>query len=300
MTDADILSCIEVLDRRNVRGGDHKSDEFIKSKAQGCAIDSPAKETSGKSSHKMAEMLGTSARKVEQTRTVLAEGVSPEIKQAVLSGEKSINKASEEVLKIKKASQTASTPTNDTDSSIIDLDALADSGKKFGCVYIDPPWKYLNQSKKAPDDNHSPAMTLEEIIKLPVGVLAENQSHLHIWATDDFLHDALHIIEEWGFDYKGVLVWVKTKMGRGDFWKVSHEFLLLGIKGDLKFNDRDQVSWLNAGRPKHGEKPAVVREIIQKVSPGPYLELFARKTCEGWTTWENQIQVADFVYRETA
>ena len=32
-----------------------------------------------------------------------------------------------------------------------------------------------------------------------------------------------------------------------------------------------------------------VREIIEDVSPGPFLELFARNQTKGWTSWGNEV-----------
>jgi hypothetical protein len=64
LTDAEIVRCIEVLDRRKQRGGDHKSAKFQeKSKAPDGAIDKTSQET--------ARAIGISPSKVERARTVL-------------------------------------------------------------------------------------------------------------------------------------------------------------------------------------------------------------------------------------
>ena len=79
-------------------------------------------------------------------------------------------------------------------------------------------------------------------------------------------------------------------MGIGNYWRLSHEFMLLGVKGGLTFLDRGQMSWLNHDRIGHSHKPEEVRWIIEKVSPGPYLELFGRRTIDNWTVWGNEIE----------
>jgi N6-adenosine-specific RNA methylase IME4 len=196
---------------------------------------------------------------------------------------------------------------------------LAQSGKKFGCIYIDPPWQYGNQSTRGSTDNHYPTMTTAEISRLPVEELAADQSHLHLWTTNGFLKDALDLLEGWGFEYKGMLIWVKPQMGMGNYWRVSHEILLLGVRGNLGFMDRGQKSWIEvdkaeysgnleladrdgpkswfkADRTEHSSKPERVREMLEKVSPPPYLELFARQTCPHWTSWGNQIERTLFDY----
>jgi N6-adenosine-specific RNA methylase IME4 len=78
-------------------------------------------------------------------------------------------------------------------------------------------------------------------------------------------------------------VWVKPQMGTGNYWRVSHEFLLLGVRGGCAFLDGSKRSWLQAKRKRHSAKPAAVRKLIEQVSPGPRLELFGRAPVDGWT-----------------
>jgi N6-adenosine-specific RNA methylase IME4 len=79
-------------------------------------------------------------------------------------------------------------------------------------------------------------------------------------------------------------------MGIGNYWRVSHEFLLLGIRGSLRFQDKGEMSWRQMDRSKHSKKPYEVRKLIEKVSPGPRLELFARVVAPGWVAWGNEIE----------
>jgi len=162
-------------------------------------------------------------------------------------------------------------------------------GKKFACIYADPPWQYGNQSTRAATDNHYSTMCLEDICNEPVlDIVAEN-AHLHLWTTNAFLFDARLVMEAWGFTYKSCLVWVKPQMGIGNYWRVSHEFMLFGIRGKLPFENRGQKSWVQADRTKHSAKPGVVRGMIEKVSPGPRLEMYGRERREGWVVYGNQI-----------
>jgi len=50
------------------------------------------------------------------------------------------------------------------------------------------------------------------------------------------------------------------------------------------------MSWLSHSRTKHSKKPEEVARVIEKVSPGPYLELFGRETRNNWTVWGNEIE----------
>lgn len=171
-----------------------------------------------------------------------------------------------------------------------DLTDVAAAGLRFGTVYADPPWQYGNQGTRAATGNHYVTMGVEEIATLPVGEVAAENAHLHLWTTNAFLFDARTIIEAWGFTYKSCLVWVKPQMGIGNYWRVSHEFLLLGVRGSCPFLDKSQQSWLHAKRSAHSRKPREARERIELVSPGPRLELFGRAVVPGWVVWGNEIE----------
>jgi N6-adenosine-specific RNA methylase IME4 len=173
--------------------------------------------------------------------------------------------------------------------TVDDLAKLVKARQTFGTLYADPPWQYGNQGTRASTDNHYPTMTVEEICALPVGKLAAEESHLHLWTTNAFLFECPKIFEAWGFEYKSVFVWVKPQMGMGNYWRVSHEFLVLGVRGDKPFADRGLMSWAAIDRGEHSAKPESVRRMVEKASPGPRLELFGRQPADGWTVWGNQI-----------
>ncbi len=162
-------------------------------------------------------------------------------------------------------------------------------GRKFGCIYADPPWKYGNQGTRAATDNHYDTMTIEDICNLPVSQLAADQCHLHLWTTNGFLFECPKIFEAWGFEFKSSFVWVKPQMGIGNYWRNSHEIMLLAVKGGLTAQHRGLMSWGSFDRTKHSAKPRQIREMIQKISPGPYLELFGRSKLDGWNVFGNQI-----------
>ncbi len=173
---------------------------------------------------------------------------------------------------------------------VTDLAALAASGVRFGTIYADPPWRYGNQGTRAATDDHYPTLSVAEIAALPVAAVAAPNAHLHLWTTNAFLPDAFGILVAWGFAYKSVFVWVKPQMGIGNYWRVSHEFLVLGVRGDAPFGDHSIPSWLEARRGRHSAKPEQVRALIERVSPGPYLECFGRRAVAGWTVWGNEVE----------
>lgn len=175
-----------------------------------------------------------------------------------------------------------------------DLTDLTNRGMKFGTIYADPPWLYDNQGTRGATSDHYRGMTTEEIAALPVKPLAADVAHLHLWTTNAFLFDAKHIMEAWGFEYRSCFIWVKPQMGMGRYWRVSHEFLLLGVRGECSFQDPSLMSWGEFDRGRHSAKPPEVRTFIERSSPSARLELFGRQLAPGWVVWGNEIERSAF------
>jgi N6-adenosine-specific RNA methylase IME4 len=144
-------------------------------------------------------------------------------------------------------------------------------------------------------------MTVEAIKALPVAGLADDDAHLFLWAPDQFLisGEAGQVAESWGFTPGRVLLfWAKPGIGLGHFPRPQHEAVLVCRRGSLPWLRRDVGSvqeWPQpygpAGRSiaKIGSaKPEHSLDLIESVSPGPYLELFARRQRLGWDTWGNE------------
>lgn len=166
---------------------------------------------------------------------------------------------------------------------------LMRSPVRFGTIYVDPPWDYANRASRGAAINHYPTLDMDAIAGFPVGELADQRAHLHLWTTNAFLFESRRLLKEWGFDYKGLFVWTKPQMGMGNYWRVSHELMILGVRGDLRFEDRAQKSWMALARQRHSQKPDEVRAAIEAVSPAPRLEMFARRLTPGWICWGNEI-----------
>jgi N6-adenosine-specific RNA methylase IME4 len=170
-----------------------------------------------------------------------------------------------------------------------DLDALAE-GARFGTLYADPPWQFDNQVSNGAAADHYRTLPVEAIIALPVPALSLPEAHLHLWVPTPLLAEGLRVLAAWGFAYKGFLAWVKPQMGTGNYWRSACELLLLGVRGGCPFLDHAQRNWLQADRGRHSEKPEAVRQLVERVSPGPYLELFARRPPPpGWVCWGDEV-----------
>lgn len=177
-------------------------------------------------------------------------------------------------------------------SIVSNLSELSEIQSRFRTVYADPPWPYSNRASRGAANNHYPTMSIKDICNEPVRDLIADNAHLHIWTTNGFLKEAFEVINAWGFQYKSCLVWIKPQLGMGNYWRVSHEFLLLGVRGKAAFEDRTHRSWLVERRTRHSKKPFAFRALIEKVSRGPYLELYGREEQprSQWTVYGNQVE----------
>ncbi|WP_169977475.1 MT-A70 family methyltransferase [Tautonia rosea] len=170
---------------------------------------------------------------------------------------------------------------------------------RFRTVLADPPWQFQNRTGKvAPEHrrlNRYETMTLDEIAALPVDQVVEEPAHLYLWVPNALLPDGLRVMQAWGFRYKGNLVWHKVRKdggsdgrGVGFYFRNVTELLLFGVRGRsarTREAGRRQVNLFASRKQEHSRKPDHQYAIIESCSSGPYLELFARGTRAGWSSW---------------
>lgn len=135
-------------------------------------------------------------------------------------------------------------------------------------------------------------LSLEDIVALPVAGLSFPDSHLYLWVPNAYLRHAHAVCEAWGFTPSQVLVWAKTPrgLGLGGAFTNTAEFVLFARRGSLRASKRIDTTWFHWTRPhnKHSAKPEAFLDLVEQVSPGPYVELFARRNRLGWDTWGNE------------
>ena len=158
----------------------------------------------------------------------------------------------------------------------------------FATILVDPPWPLQGGEK------HYRTMSLARIKALPVGRLAARDAHLWLWTTNALLPTAYEVAEAWGFTVRSPLTWVKFRLGLGGRYQLRNatEQLLFCTRGRAPLGSRSQPTWFNAPVTEHSRKPAEQFAIIERVSPGPYLELFARRRPESnrpWAVWGDQV-----------
>lgn len=174
---------------------------------------------------------------------------------------------------------------------------------KYQTIVADPPWPYSesrsNQTassvKGLLTSHYYPSMTLPELKALAPP--AADNAHLYLWTTNAFMVEAHDLARAWGFKPKTICTWVKThqdnptrvSMKTGYWFRGATEHFLFCIRGSLKLQTSEGLptAYLWPRLP-HSVKPEAFYDLVEKASPGPYLELFARRNRLGWATWGNQ------------
>jgi len=173
---------------------------------------------------------------------------------------------------------------------------------KYKTILADPPWQFSNRTgKMAPEHKRLmrySTMSLQEIMELPVSQLAQPACHLYLWVPNALVLEGLEVMKRWGFTYKTNIVWYKIRKdggpdgrGVGFYFRNVTELVLFGVRGRVRplSPGRTQVNVISSRKREHSRKPDELYEIIEKCSPGPYLELFARHERSGWDHWGNEV-----------
>lgn len=162
----------------------------------------------------------------------------------------------------------------------------------YPTIVADPPWKYGNQRgavARGHARKHYSTMTVEEICALPISDMAEPNAHLWLWGVNQLLDRAFEVCRAWGFEPVTMLTWCKKQPGVGYYLRNNTEHCLLATRGKpIVPEDKPIASWFVWPRSKHSQKPEAFYDLVEQVSPGPYLELFARRNRLGWSTWGNE------------
>ena len=168
---------------------------------------------------------------------------------------------------------------------------------KYKTIYLDPPWEEKGGGKiKRGADAHYNLMSLADIEALPIPKLAdENGCHLYMWVTNNFLEKAFTLLKKWKFEYITLITWQKDRFGLGQYYRgITEHCIFASTKKRLPYksiNGKRAQGVTGFYEPKtiHSRKPMKRREMIEKVSYKPRIELFAREQFDGWDCWGNEL-----------
>ncbi len=159
---------------------------------------------------------------------------------------------------------------------------------KYRTILADPPWD-INQRGRRGAANHYELMTLDSIKAMPVPDLCKKNAHLFIWIPNGLLQEGLDVVKAWGFTFRSPIYWIKPRLGLGNFIRNASETCLFATRGNAPVKFHAQPNWVFAPQQDHSHKPEEQFAIIERLSDGPYLELFARRRQPGWDVWGNEI-----------
>lgn len=182
-------------------------------------------------------------------------------------------------------------------------------GPLFQTIVADPPWPYESPGGHLTSSpNHRPnsfgtgapdsrgrygAMSIADLCAL--NPPADENAHLFLWTTNFFMVEAHEIARAWGFVPKTICTWGKIQpdgrpsMKTGNYFRGATEHVIFAVRGRLPFPTEHPTPtlWLWP-RLAHSEKPDAFYDLVERVSPGPYLELFARRARFGWDYWGDE------------
>lgn len=146
----------------------------------------------------------------------------------------------------------------------------------------------------------------EDILALPVERLVAEHAHLYLWLVAAKAELAYSVCRAWGFRPVMELWWLKrlpqmllplrgalllpprTRQGLGFYFRHVGERCLFGTRGKGRLLRRDLDAIVVEPGREHSRKPEGFYRLVERASPGPRLELFARQRRPGWVCWGDE------------
>ena len=181
---------------------------------------------------------------------------------------------------------------------------ISNTNNKYSVIYCDPAWKFSNKktggSMSSSAQDQYRVTSLDDMKKLPVSELAENDCALIMWWVGSMPQEAIDLCKSWGFKLKNMngIVWRKLTVkglpffGMGFTTRAGSESCIVAYRGKQSklVKNRSVRAVIEARVGKHSEKPQEVRDAIKKIygNEVKMIELFSRKHVEGWDVWGDQ------------
>lgn len=150
----------------------------------------------------------------------------------------------------------------------------------YGTIVIDPPWRHPRRVPQTDAARRYALMSTSAICELPIQGLADPAgAHLWLWALNGLMEDAYQVVRAWGFTPINLLTWCKRGPGVGSYLRTNTEQCILATRGPVRTPAEKAISsWYVWPRTGHSAKPDGFYDLAEKVSPGPRIEVFARRS----------------------
>ena len=193
----------------------------------------------------------------------------------------------------------------------------------YQLIYADPAWQYSNKISNGAAGDHYSTMPIEEMKRLPVWAIADENAVLAMWYTGNFASEAVELAQAWGFKVKTMkgFTWVKlnqlaeqhinkalaagevqdfydfmdllntqTRMNGGNYTRANSEDLLIAVRGTgLERLSASVKQVIHSPLGEHSAKPWEARHRLELLyGDVSRIELFARQESPGWDAWGNE------------
>ncbi|MCC6311358.1 MAG: S-adenosylmethionine-binding protein [Trueperaceae bacterium] len=176
---------------------------------------------------------------------------------------------------------------------------------EYRTIVADPPWRYTQTPTDrtgggASAEHQYRTMRTEDIAAIPVREWVGDDAHLYLWVTNPMMlrvrpgisgtATPLDIVTAWGFEPQTLLTWHKLgPIGLGFYFRGETEHVIFATRGKAgiapAIRERNHIA---APKGAHSVKPDRFYEMVERVSPEPRLELFARRRRYGWDVWGDE------------
>jgi len=181
---------------------------------------------------------------------------------------------------------------------------------QFQTIILDPPWPYDRKAGQGVANKQYSLMTWRDLHALRplLHAVAAPDCAIFLWTTAPLLLETTDAVRVWGFRYiTKAFCWVKTQrdgaifFGIGSYTASNTEDVWLLSNGTPKRRTADvsqvvptlETEGVVAPMGRHSRKPEDVQDRIERLFPGPYLEVFARRRRPGWTCIGNELDGLD-------
>jgi N6-adenosine-specific RNA methylase IME4 len=171
----------------------------------------------------------------------------------------------------------------------------------YRVVVADPPWSFndkLPGKSRGAEKNYA-VLSIEELRAFPLPDIADD-AYLFMWRVASQVEEAYSVVRAWGFEPgfepKTELVWRKLTstgdkphFGMGRTLRAAHETCVVATRGRPKPKSHSIRSVFEAPVGRHSQKPEAFFDLVEQLTDGPYVELFARRFRPGWTCLGNEL-----------
>jgi len=167
---------------------------------------------------------------------------------------------------------------------------------KYNVIYADPPWdigSFVLDKWESPLEEKYPTMSLDDLKKIDINSLKDENCVLFMWSTLTTIPDAIELMKSWGFKYHIMLTWDKGNGWSSTGFHRKTEVILVGYVGKItevvnQFGNYIPTVFYEA-KKEHSKKPEIMYNYLISNTKGKRLEMFARDKKEGFDCWGNEV-----------